>query len=210
MKNGDTKSRLLEATLTLVSEKGYLGAATREIAARAGVTEITLFRHFGSKEHLFEEMLRRYSFLPELKSILADLDALSFEDALMLVGERYLHGLIKRRDLIKIMLSEINLYPEKVRAAYNSLIGEVRRTLAGFLETRWKAEHGVSSIATARAFLGMVFSYFLGEGIVRGRNITKKEARDTLAGIVRIFLGGVAHATPPDSRRQQWKCLKKT
>jgi AcrR family transcriptional regulator len=208
MKNMDTKSRLLEATLLLVSEKGYLGAATREIAGRAGVTEITLFRHFGSKEHLFEEVLRKYSFLPELKSIIADLDALSFEDALMLVGERYLHGLIKRRSLIKIMLSEINLYPEKVRAAYNSLIGEVRLTLAEFLEARRKAEGGVSSIAAARAFLGMVFSYFLAEGIVKGKNITKKEARNTLAEIVRIFLGGVTDATPPHSRRQQWKHLR--
>jgi AcrR family transcriptional regulator len=50
--------------MQVVSEKGYLGATTREIARVAGVTELTLFRHFGSKQRLFEEMLSRHTFLP--------------------------------------------------------------------------------------------------------------------------------------------------
>ncbi|RMG73353.1 MAG: TetR/AcrR family transcriptional regulator, partial [Nitrospirae bacterium] len=41
-----TRKALLESALELISEKGYLGATTREIAMRAGVSEITLFRHF--------------------------------------------------------------------------------------------------------------------------------------------------------------------
>ena len=49
---------LLDATLKLISEKGYLGSTTREIAQEAGVTELTLFRHFGTKEKLFEALLR--------------------------------------------------------------------------------------------------------------------------------------------------------
>ena len=52
-----TKEKILTAAMSLVSEKGYLGATTREIAHDAGVTELTLFRHFGSKEKLFEEVL---------------------------------------------------------------------------------------------------------------------------------------------------------
>jgi AcrR family transcriptional regulator len=65
MKKEDTKEKLLDATLSLMSEKGYLGATTRAISERAGVTELTLFRHFGSKEKLFEEVLNKYSFLPK-------------------------------------------------------------------------------------------------------------------------------------------------
>ena len=57
MKTFNTKEQLLKATLKLISEKGYIGATTREIAHEAGVTELTLFRHFGSKERLFEELL---------------------------------------------------------------------------------------------------------------------------------------------------------
>ena len=35
----ETRLKLLEATLELISEKGYMGATTREIASAAGVSE---------------------------------------------------------------------------------------------------------------------------------------------------------------------------
>lgn len=52
---GHGRELLLEAARDLFAEKGYAGANTREIAARASVTEPMLFRHFGTKARLFEE-----------------------------------------------------------------------------------------------------------------------------------------------------------
>ena len=49
---GDVHARLIDAAGELLVERGYRGATTREIAQRAGVTEMTLFRHFTSKEAL--------------------------------------------------------------------------------------------------------------------------------------------------------------
>ncbi len=49
-----TRERILETSLRLFSEKGYLGATTKEISAESGVAEVTLFRHFPSKESLFQ------------------------------------------------------------------------------------------------------------------------------------------------------------
>lgn len=43
--------RLFQAALELLAERGYRGATTREIARRAGVSEVTLFRRFGSHLH---------------------------------------------------------------------------------------------------------------------------------------------------------------
>ena len=54
-----TRERILETALHLFSTKGYLGATTKEISAESGVAEVTLFRHFPSKEILFEEMLAK-------------------------------------------------------------------------------------------------------------------------------------------------------
>ena len=48
-----TRDRLLSAAVDLLCRKGYRGATTREIAQEAGVTEVTLYRHFRSKEELF-------------------------------------------------------------------------------------------------------------------------------------------------------------
>lgn len=47
-----TDSKIIDATIDLVGELGYKGTTTRQIAERAGVDEVTLFRRFGSKETL--------------------------------------------------------------------------------------------------------------------------------------------------------------
>ncbi|WP_329001043.1 TetR/AcrR family transcriptional regulator [Kribbella sp. NBC_00709] len=41
-----TRDRLLTAALELFTERGYDATSVSEIAARAGVTEMTFFRHF--------------------------------------------------------------------------------------------------------------------------------------------------------------------
>ncbi|MGB7212246.1 MAG: TetR family transcriptional regulator [Gemmatimonadales bacterium] len=48
----DLRQRLLDAAAKLYAEVGYRGATTRRIAQEAGVNELTLFRHFGSKAEL--------------------------------------------------------------------------------------------------------------------------------------------------------------
>jgi AcrR family transcriptional regulator len=47
-----TRDRLLRAALELMNERGYDAATTAGIAARAGVSEMTLFRHFPTKAAL--------------------------------------------------------------------------------------------------------------------------------------------------------------
>ena len=49
-----TRARILDAARELFAERGYPGATTRELAAAAGVTERTLFRHFPVKPLLFQ------------------------------------------------------------------------------------------------------------------------------------------------------------
>lgn len=51
----EVRTRLLEAAQAVFAELGYAGATTKEIAARAQVGEVLLFRHFGSKAGLFDE-----------------------------------------------------------------------------------------------------------------------------------------------------------
>ena len=46
------KEKLLRAAVKVFSEKGFSGASTREIARRAHVNPVTLFRTFNSKEQL--------------------------------------------------------------------------------------------------------------------------------------------------------------
>ncbi|MGV0791493.1 TetR/AcrR family transcriptional regulator [Mycolicibacterium sp. XJ1819] len=55
-RSGDeVRARLLSAGREVFAELGYAGATTKEIATRAEVGEVLLFRHFGSKSGLFDE-----------------------------------------------------------------------------------------------------------------------------------------------------------
>jgi len=188
-----TKERLLEATLCLISEKGYLGATTREIAARAGVTEITLFRHFGSKERLFEEVLQRYTFLPRLKEIIPRVKDRTPEEALSEMAMRFIDTLKERKGMVKIMLSEMNVYPDKIRKVYEKFIEELVKTLSGYFDALRDrgAIRDIDTHLASRAFLGMVFCYFQAEEITKSRTITRREAERVVSEFVDIFLKGI-------------------
>ena len=53
-----TRQRLLRAALDLYTTIGFRGTTTPAIAAKAGVAEGTIYRHFTSKEHLLNEVYR--------------------------------------------------------------------------------------------------------------------------------------------------------
>lgn len=54
----DVRESLLKATVKVFAEAGARGATTRRIAQEAGVNEVTLFRHFKSKDDLLETALK--------------------------------------------------------------------------------------------------------------------------------------------------------
>jgi len=55
----DVRRRILEAAEGVFAERGYGAAATREIAARAGIGKRMLFYYFASKEAVYRAVLAR-------------------------------------------------------------------------------------------------------------------------------------------------------
>ncbi len=54
---GDRRRQIVEVTLGIVAEHGVQGTSTRRIAAAAGVSEATLYRHFESRNEILEAAL---------------------------------------------------------------------------------------------------------------------------------------------------------
>jgi AcrR family transcriptional regulator len=196
MKKTDTKKRLLEATLKLISEKGYMGATTREIAQQAGVTELTLFRHFGSKEKLFKELLGSYTFLPRLKELIPELDGLSSREALELIATHFLLTLKERKAMVKIMYSEYTTYPENIREVYNKFILEMRTTMAAYfegLQQQGMLRKNISPAMTAKMFLWILFSYFRSEEIMQSTGMKKAAMEKQVREMIDIFMSGTVN-----------------
>ncbi len=110
------RQAVLTATLDLLREEGYEGTTTKEIAARAGVNEVSLFRRWGTKAAIVAEALQDYSALetptPDTGSFQSDLIQL-------------LHGVIARTQtplgqVISLIVVGHNNQPEleAVRHAY--------------------------------------------------------------------------------------------
>jgi len=57
----ETRQRIIAAAMRLFGRQGYSQTATRAIAAEAGVNEVTLFRHFGSKKGLLGACIEAYN-----------------------------------------------------------------------------------------------------------------------------------------------------
>jgi AcrR family transcriptional regulator len=187
------KERIFESALKLFSEKGYLGATTREIAKHAGIAELTLFRHFNTKEKLFQEVINKYSFLPTLKNLLLEVASLSYEEALKIIAKRFLENLSFKKDLIRIMLSEMHRYPEQTQQVYSALIDEVIKTLASYFKSMQKKGelNKIEPDTAARAFLGMFFSYFNSQEIKIGKKYKSDDTEKIIAEYVNIFINGI-------------------
>ena len=55
-----TRAAVVEAATAAFTESGYTSATMADVAARAGVSEATVFLHFGSKAGLLMAVMRRY------------------------------------------------------------------------------------------------------------------------------------------------------
>ena len=53
----DTKERILTAALEMFSQKGYDGTNIRELTSSLGLVKSALYRHFGSKEEIWNALL---------------------------------------------------------------------------------------------------------------------------------------------------------
>lgn len=53
------REEILERTLEVIATEGYRGASVKELAEAVGLTQAGLLYHFGTKEELFAEILRK-------------------------------------------------------------------------------------------------------------------------------------------------------
>lgn len=188
----NTRDIILKNALKVFSQKGYLGATTKEIAREAGFAEVTLFRYFSSKEKLFEEVINTYSFLPALKGLLPRINRMTFENALTLIAGNFLDTLTARKDLIRIMLSEIQIYPEKIHKIYNAFIVELHKTLASYFTAMQKKGvlRSYDAELGAKVFLGMFFSYFNAKEFLMLKKYTATDENKVIKEFVSIFVRG--------------------
>ena len=54
---GDTKERIIKTALELFAEKGYPGTSMSDIAKQLGLTKAALYKHYASKQEIFNAIV---------------------------------------------------------------------------------------------------------------------------------------------------------
>jgi TetR/AcrR family transcriptional regulator, mexJK operon transcriptional repressor len=188
----DTRQRILMAAGEAFRAQGYARSTTRGIAAAAGVTEVTLFRHFASKENLFQAVVDHFG---NVQGMVAGLEARFSGDVradLMMIGEVLAKVMIERADSILMMVCESSHFPE-IKAVGAGNPRRLRAMLARYLEgqiARGQVRQCDPELA-AQAFLGMFFSYAITEAAFDEKPSPETGIEDVLTQFVDIFLAGM-------------------
>ena len=101
----DTKDRILEAARDLFFEHGYYATSTRVIAQTAGINEVTLFRHFGTKEELLKAIIKLdYSLIDTFKDfVFPEKETRDLREDLTLILQTFNDVLKKNLKIITIL-----------------------------------------------------------------------------------------------------------
>jgi AcrR family transcriptional regulator len=66
LRSEERRAAIVEAVIPVFAKNGFHGTTTKDLAEAAGVSEALLYRHFPSKESLYEEIQIKSCALPEL------------------------------------------------------------------------------------------------------------------------------------------------
>ncbi|MFC5472151.1 TetR/AcrR family transcriptional regulator [Cohnella suwonensis] len=164
-----TPDKLMLAAIDLMAEKGYAATTTKEIASEAGVNEVTLFRHFGTKEKLLESALSRFHYADEMTKLFAESLRGELHEDLLLISRTY-HKLMNRnRKLFMVVQRGSGNLPKDVYEEAARHPKQLRMLLTKYLTDMADRKRIVPSSKheiQARAFLEMnhgVFRSHVGE-----------------------------------------------
>jgi TetR/AcrR family transcriptional repressor of mexJK operon len=187
--------RILEAARSHFYAHGLERASVDAIAAEAGVSKMTVYSHFGSKEGLFEAVVReRTEQVMGGSAGVETLDPTQPRKALLLVGERFLM-LTREEDALgkfRTVYGAAGAQPEACQAFYRQGPERLIEELSTYLRRADAA--GTLKVPHPRQAADLFLSMFLGDGHIRGLLMldmpNARASRALLREAVRVFLAG--------------------
>jgi AcrR family transcriptional regulator len=193
-----TRQRLFDAATATLNKRGIQGATTREIARRAGVHEVTLFRHFKSKEQLLRAILKR-----GLAAKAAVLDENSsrkenLRERMEKYGRHYYSHLEKNKGFASALLAGHPL-PKSMQVLIADVICPVRERLISILADAQKGGVVRSDVHVETALDAFNDALYAGM-LLQGAYLPENYSTDAyISTVVEIFVRGMKAANNGNS-----------
>lgn len=104
--NESTEEKILIAATGLIADRGFQGTTTKDIAHEAGVSEMSVFRHFGSKKAILQAIMKRYSFEYPIENGLREQLTWELEHDLLLLAQMQYSFNLRNEKAILIRFKE--------------------------------------------------------------------------------------------------------
>lgn len=161
----ETQERIVGAAVAFFLERGFERTSISLVATRAGVSRASVFWHFGNKENLFREALRRV-LVPFYAEFQANLEQLDPHKRLFEIVEAYERVVEEQGRAIRSMV-RWTLESEKLRASlmptlmelHAEFVRDVRRSLDELLRDSDEAcaiAHAIASLLDGNLLLSML------------------------------------------------------
>ncbi|MBE5927724.1 MAG: TetR/AcrR family transcriptional regulator [Lachnospiraceae bacterium] len=186
----ETQNKILNATMSLVMEKGYTATTTKDIAKRAEVNECTIFRKFkGKKEIIIAAMT-----LPEWNPCLREEDFTYTGELisdLCSFSEVYLKKVTPKMVKISLGLRSPDLY-ELTKDGIMEIPDTFKRVLVSYFtkmrELNKLQTDDIESLAVAFLAINFGFVFFKASF---GDELTKLQIKEYIDSSVRHFVNGI-------------------
>lgn len=196
----DVREALIEAAIKVFAEAGMRGATTRRIAQVADVNEVTLFRHFKTKEDLIQAALEAFAHRSQAKT-LPQTPEHPHEELLEWCRAHY-RELHKHRAFIRKAMGEFEEHPAHCASGMQAAV-TIAQDLTDYLE-RLKARGLAPGTWDARTatnmLMGALFSDAMGRDSMPERY--PHSMRESVERYVDLLLSAINVPTTARSDRR--------
>lgn len=185
----ETRQRIIESAARVFSELGYTRATTRRIAAAADVNEVTLFRHFGSKQNLMIAVMDEFAGVTALKRLLEDDLTSDYEHDLHTLASYVINMQARGHDTMRLMMCESHHVPE-LRDSMREHMQQRRVLLTNYFQQQVDAGHarpGLDADMLTHFFFGSLFSYSV---MLRRQEMARDAIEKDIGRLVDVFIHG--------------------
>ncbi len=190
----ERKKQIADAAVRVFSRKGFQGTKTREIAAAAGVSEATVFKHFKSKDDLYKHIINS-----RIKIHTGDLTAFHIQNAdieqlLKTLTLKAIEEVVKDPDFMRLMLySSLEDRKFAYKYADESLFGKIEEFTDIIKKGIKNGEfRKVNPDLAAQSFSSMLTGYCLYQFALKQTRIKSTDIKHEIDTFVDIFLKGIS------------------
>ena len=187
----DTRKRIISAALQLFGQVGYAEATTRRIAKAAGINEVTLFRHFGSKKGLLIACLEAFNATGFAARFEGELTG-SYPDDILHMARLQMQDTAANFEVLRLMLCDARHIPELREALMAGGRGNLAR-LSRYFQRQIDVgvvRPGLPAEALASAFDSLFSTYVLLEKMFLGTLTPQLRVEEVISPLVDIFVRG--------------------